>query len=117
MKDQLRDQISVSSTLNARINALEKEIEEKNEEILSFQTLNHILAARDFKSNEELQNCRRDLIDVTFHFPHFASLIKDYPSLPLVILVMFSLSMRKSIQGAESNTVMIFLPCRACKTC
>ncbi|XP_024026994.1 factor of DNA methylation 1-like, partial [Morus notabilis] len=65
LKDQLRDQISVSSSscLNARINALEKEIEEKNEDILSFQTLNHILAARDFKSNEELQNCRRDLID------------------------------------------------------
>lgn len=68
-KIQLQDKNPVvsSNDSNAEIKALKMEIEEKTEEIQSIQSLNHILIARDFESNQELQECRKELINVRLH--------------------------------------------------
>ncbi|PON60988.1 hypothetical protein TorRG33x02_282980 [Trema orientale] len=65
LKGKLQDHIPVpsNSDSNAEINALKMEIKEKTEEIQGLQTLNSILVARDFKSNQEVQECRKELID------------------------------------------------------
>lgn len=118
-KGKLQDQNAVASNgnPNTEINALKMEIEEKTEEIQGLQTLNHILVSRDFKSNQELQECRKELIKVRLHSLSLASLIKVIHSILIrSFSVCFSL-LYVLLSSRCSNTKSSDFSCRACKIC
>lgn len=69
MERKLQDQklIKKESDLYDEIDALQSEIEEKNDAVQYLESLNHILVIKDCTSNEELQEARKVLINVMFY--------------------------------------------------
>ncbi|KAL5567534.1 hypothetical protein UlMin_024109, partial [Ulmus minor] len=66
LKVKLQDRAPVISScdvINTQIDALMREIEEKAEEMQDLENLNHVLVVKECKSNQELQEARKELVD------------------------------------------------------